>query len=140
LGYTLTGAPLDAHVVLVAMAFTVATFGGVPTSQIFQLHPGEGYREARNYASLLGARTTLRVGAALFVIHVALIAALGLPSTVSAAVLWLGWAALALAASAHSWAWSKKPFSQPYRRMTRQLGMMMTSQTLWTGWAWYVTS
>ena len=141
LGYAFTEAPLDLHVVLVAIAFTVATFGGVPTSQIFQLKPGERYERARNYASLLGARATLRVGAALFVVHVALIAGLGLPAAgIAGRVLWAGWAALALAGSAHSLRWSRAPFLHPYRRMTRQLAIMMASQTLWTGYAWQLTS
>ena len=140
LGYAFTNAPLGWHVVLIAAAFTVATFGGAPTSQIFQLRPQDRYVDARNYTSLLGAKTTLRLGALLFGAHVALVAALGLPAGAVEVALWLGWAALALAASAHSWLWSKSPFVEPYQKMTRQFAMIMTSQTLWTGYAWYATS
>ncbi len=141
LGYAITGARLDLHVVLVAAAFTVATFGGVPASQIFQLRQGDRYEDARNYASLLGAENTLRVGALLFAAHVVLVLALGLPAGgVVGHALWLGWALLALAGSVHSLRWSRAPFLRPYRQMTRQFSLMMASQTLWTGYAWHLTS
>jgi 4-hydroxybenzoate polyprenyltransferase len=140
LGYAFTPAPLDRHVVVVALAFTVATFGGVPTSQIFQLRPEDRYQDARNYASLLGAKTTLRVGALLFIVHVVLVLALGRPAGGVGLALWLGWALFALAGSAHSLRWSRAPFQRPYHQMTRQLALMMASQTLWTGYAWHLTS
>lgn len=140
LGYVLTPVALDMHILFVAFAFTVATFGGVPTSQIFQLAPHQRYADARNYAALLGAPATLRVGAALFLLHVVLLGAAGEPEAPVACVLWIGWAALALMASAHSWSWSRTPFVEPYRRMTRQLTMMMASQTLWTAQAWIQTA
>jgi hypothetical protein len=140
LGYAITPAPIDARIVLIALAFTVATFGGVPTSQIFQLTPADTYETARNYASLLGARATLRVGALLFVAHVALLAAVGWPPRGLALAAWVGWAVLALAASGHSLEWSRNPFQKPYERMTRQFGMMMMSQTLWGLAAWLTTS
>jgi hypothetical protein len=141
LGYTFTPAPADARIVFLAVAFTIAIFGGVPTSQIFQLTPKDTYATARNYASLLGPRTTLRVGAVLFLAHVTLVLAVGWPAPRDAASVALlgGWAALAIAASGYSWRWSREPFKDPYRRMTRQLGMMMTSQTLFTIAAWLAT-
>ncbi len=139
-GYVLTPAALDLHILFVAFAFTVATFGGVPTSQIFQLDPRDRYADARNYTALLGASATLRVGALLFLLHVALLSAAGWPQSPVASALWVGWAALALVASAHSWSWSRTPFVEPYPRMTRQLAMMMASQTLWTAHAWMITS
>ena len=141
LGYLFTPAPVDARILLLAAAFTIAIFGGVPTSQIFQLDPRDTYASARNYASLLGAKTTLRVGALLFVAHVAFVLVMGWPAPARAPVAALlgGWAILALVASVHSWWWAREPFRDPYRRMTRQLGMMMTSQTLFTIAAWIAT-
>lgn len=143
LGYLFTPAPIDGRILFLAAAFTIAIFGGVPTSQIFQLDPRDTYASARNYASLLGPKTTLRVGALLFVVHVVLLLVMGWPprgggSALVAALLG-GWALLALGASVHSWWWARAPFRDPYRRMTRQLGMMMTSQTLFTIAAWIAT-
>ena len=88
----------------------------------------------------LGARATLRVGALLFVAHVALLAAFGWPPRGLALAARVGWAVLALAASGHSLEWSRNPFQKPYERMTRQFGMMMMSQTLWALAAWLTTS
>lgn len=141
LGYLFTPAPVDARILFLAAAFTIAIFGGVPTSQIFQLDPRDTYASARNYASLLGPKTTLRVGALLFVVHVGFVLVMGWPAPGGAlvAVLLGGWGLLALVASAHSWWWAREPFRDPYRRMTRQLGMMMTSQTLFTIAAWIAT-
>jgi len=141
LGYSFTPAPFDARIAFVAAAFTIAIFGGVPTSQIFQLEPRDTYATARNYASLLGPRTTLRVGAILLVAHVVLLVAGGWPAPDGAVgvTLLVGWAAIAMVAAAHSWHWAREPLKDPYRRMTRQLGMMMTSQTLFTIAAWLAT-
>ena len=113
----------------------------MPTSQIFQLSPRDTYATARNYAALLGPRVTLRVGAILFLVHVVLVVAGGWPAPHGAVLIALlgGWCALAFVASGHSWRWSRAPFADPYRRMTRQLGMMMTSQTLFTIAAWLAT-
>ncbi|GAC1394812.1 MAG: hypothetical protein NVSMB47_04620 [Polyangiales bacterium] len=140
LGYAFTPAPIDARPLFIASAFTVATFGGVPTSQIFQLTHGDKYSTARNYTSLLGAGTILRLAALCFCLHVALIAVLGRPSSRIAACAWWGWAALALIGAIHSLWWSRDPFHAPYARMTRQMATMITSQTLWTIAAWITTA
>ena len=142
LGYTFTPAPLDARIVLVGLAFTLATFGGCPTSQIFQLSPRDTYATARNYTSLLGPSTTLRLGALLFFAHIVAVLVVTSPLGrvgVGSGVLLAGWALLALAGSAQALAWSRAPFDRPYLRMTRQFGTMMASPTLWTAWAWVAT-
>jgi 4-hydroxybenzoate polyprenyltransferase len=143
LGYAFTGAsPLDARALSVGLAFSVAIFGGLPTSQIFQLEPGEARGRAHNYASLLGARRTLRVGSLFFALHLALLATVVRPgwTEVSAwslpMALWIGWAVLVTAGALHSLWWSAHPFTDAYGRMTRQFAVLMGSQVLWTAAAW----
>lgn len=126
LGWT-AAAPLDASFALPAVGFFLAFLGGYPTTQVFQLAPGEPYRTGRNLTSLLGAPRALRASAVAFVAHVGV-----LGSTIGAAVLrsapYLLWASLVAAAAAHALAWSARPWHAPYRRMQIQLGLMMTSQ------------
>jgi 4-hydroxybenzoate polyprenyltransferase len=121
------------HVWLVGAAFTVAVFGGVPTSQIFQLRESDTVQTARNWAAWVGPRRVLRLGAVLFIAHIALLFLVAVPSqpTKTVTACWACWATLVLAAAVHSLWWSRTPRVDPYRRMTRQLGMMMASQTIW---------
>lgn len=140
LGYVFTPAPLTATIFAVAIFFTLAIFGGIPTAQIFQLRPDDTYAHARNYASLLGAPRTLRVGTMFFGAHLAAGLAVTLaavaPSSIGA-VVWLGgWAGLVAAGAVHSWCWARAPFSKPYARMLRQLTLLMASQVCWTVAAW----
>lgn len=129
LGYSFTPAPFDARVLWIALAFTVGIYGGVPTAQIFQLSPKDTYATARNTTALIGARATLLAGGALFLVHLALLLLEGWPRP---GVLVIGWAVLVVGATVHSWEWSRHPFDRPYERMTRQMGMLMTSQVLWS--------
>ena len=133
LGASARGQAPSLHAWLVGAAFTVAVFGGVPTSQIFQLRESDTVQTARNWAAWVGPRRVLRLGAVLFVAHVALLVLVAAPSRPTATVVacWVCWATLVLAAAAHSLWWSRTPRVDPYRRMIRQLGMMMTSQTIW---------
>jgi hypothetical protein len=142
IGYAVTPASIDARVLDVGLAFTVAFFAGIPTSQIFQLRPGETCAEARNYTSLLGPARTLQTGAALLALHLVLLGGLLDPRPPSLAgrpwalALWVGWLGLASAAAIHSLAWARAPFVDPYRRMTRQLALLLSSQVCWSAAAW----
>src|SRR5262249_29432306 len=142
LGYVATPAPLDSEVFLVGLAFTVCIWGGIPTSQIFQLSPGDNVSTARNYTSWLGPRLVLRLGPVFFLAHLALLIAHallwrpGLFAHLIPATLWLAWAALVLLAAAHSFAWSAAPFERSHERMLRQLALLMTSQVCWTAAVW----
>jgi len=145
LGYVFTPAVGTVSAIATGLGFSLAIFGGCPTSQIFQLRPGERYSDARNFASLVGPANTLRFGAVCFVGHIAVVYAVASPGLRSLwaapvqLILWLAWAALVLAAAVHSVVWSSSPHTEPYRRMTRQFAMMMTSQLLWTMAAWRAT-
>lgn len=133
LGVSIHGEAPSQRAVLVGVAFTVAVFGGVPTSQIFQLCETDTVETARNWAVWLGPSRVLRLGSVLFVAHIALLVLVAAPAPPSRTILicWALWGALVVAAAAHSWWWSWSPWKDPYRRMTRQLAMMMASQTIW---------
>ncbi|HET9990685.1 MAG TPA: hypothetical protein VFQ65_19280, partial [Kofleriaceae bacterium] len=123
LGWCTTGAPLTATPIYLGLAWTVCLFGGMPTAQIFQLHPGE---RATNWTSLLGAARTLRLGAVLFAVHLALLVPV---SRLSAGT--IVWAAGVVAAIVHSAWWSRSPFTDPYRRMLRQMTVLTIAQLAW---------
>jgi 4-hydroxybenzoate polyprenyltransferase len=123
LGWVATGAPLPAHAVYLGLAWTVCLFGGMPTAQIFQLAPGE---HRTNWTSLLGAARTLRLGSLLFAAHFALM----LPVT-RVSALSLVWALGVIAAVIHSAWWSRSPFTNPYRRMLRQMTVLTIAQLAW---------
>lgn len=133
LGASARGHAPSLHVCLVGAAFTVAVFGGVPTSQIFQLRESDTVHTARNWAAWVGPRRVLRLGAVLFGVHIALLVAVALPPrpTPTVVACWVCWALLVLAAGVHSLWWSQSPRIDAYHRMTRQLGMMMASQVVW---------
>jgi hypothetical protein len=95
----------------------------MPTAQIFQLDPGE---RGTNWASLLGAARTLRVGALLFAVHLALLAPVSRPGIASTV-----WVTGVVAAIVHSAWWSRTPFRDPYRRMLRQMTLLTTAQLAW---------
>jgi 4-hydroxybenzoate polyprenyltransferase len=125
LGWCTTGAVLSASAIYLGLAWTVCLFGGMPTAQIFQLRqlrPGD----RANWTSWLGAARTLRLGAVLFALHLALVAPVsrwGLGTLV--------WAAGVSAAIAHSAWWSRAPFTHGYARMLRQMTLLTTAQLAW---------
>lgn len=123
LGWCTTGAPLDTTPIYLGAAWTVCLFGGMPTAQIFQLAPGD---RAPNWTSLLGASRTLRVGAILFTLHLALLVPVThlAPGTIV-------WAVGVAAAITHSAWWSRSPFVDPYRRMLRQMTVLTVAQLAW---------
>jgi hypothetical protein len=125
LGWAATGMPITTELIYIGMAFSLATFGGIPTSQIFQLHHGE-----RNWTSFLGAAPALRLCALLFVVHLAMLAPLG-PWTGSSGVLLGVWCAATLLSAVHALWWSRDPLTAAYVRMTRQMGVMVTGQLAW---------
>ncbi|HSI91481.1 MAG TPA: hypothetical protein VK927_10225 [Adhaeribacter sp.] len=136
-GYFLTNAPLTPELLFIGIGFTFAYLGGMPTSQIFQLKE----KTERNYTSLFGPATILKMGAVFFVLHLAFLAVFSadivfLQANMLALACWLGWGILVLASAVHSFWWSKEPYTNPYNRMNRQMVMMMLSQVLWTSYAW----
>lgn len=119
-------APLDASFAWPALGFFLAFLGGYPTTQIFQLAPGETYATGRNVTSLLGTPRALVASALAFAGHVAVLGwAAGAAALRSAP--YLVWGSLVGAAAVHALAWSARPWHAPYRRMQIQLGLMMTS-------------
>ena len=142
LGYSFTGAPIDLSLLGIGLAFSVAIFGGLPTSQIFQINEQSRYRVERNYTSLLGPRWTLRIGSWMLAVHLLLLVWVLPPDFVQlrqqpvAWGCWLGWAICVSIALLHSWWWSYHPFARPYRRMLQQFSIMMVSQGLWTIAIW----
>src|SRR5581483_8573779 len=134
LGWCFTPAPVDARALSIAFGFALAIFGGCPTTQIFQLGPRDDYASSPSYTARLGARRTLVAGALFFAAHVAWLARAwpGARSSPGAWWLELGWALLVALGAAHSVWWSRAPFVAPYRRMVRQMSLMLTSQVLWT--------
>jgi hypothetical protein len=142
LGYVATPAPLGWEVVFVGVAFSVAIWGGLPTSQIFQLRPDDTYATARNYTAWLGPRRVLRLGLVFFLAHLAMLTAHALwlrPAlweSASAAVPWLGWMLLVVTAALHSFVWSWSPFRDSYARMLRQMSLLLASQILWVIAIW----
>lgn len=128
-GYAFTSGAWNARVVWVGIAFTVAIFGGLPTSQIFQLAPDHPGAREKNYTSWLGAKRTLRVGAVLILLHLAILVWVSggfVPSLFFGA-----WFGLAAAGALHSFLWSFSPFVKPYARMLRQFVLMSLSQVAW---------
>jgi hypothetical protein len=138
-GYFMTDATLNSSVVLVGVGFTFAYLGGMPTSQIFQLN--ETLDTTNNYTTLFGVENVLKLGAFFFLLHLAF---LGFAFTdiaylkdhIVALSCWLAWFALVLAAAIHSYLWSRASYKNPYKRMNRQMIMMMGSQVAWTIYAW----
>jgi hypothetical protein len=122
-----THAPFHASVGVYALGFFIALFGGYTTTQIFQMRDGESYAQARNYTSLVGPARALKLGAAAFLVHVALLAPTAHGGPV-AIVAFAAWALAVLMAAGHSFAWSRQPFLTPHRRMLHQLALMMSSQ------------
>jgi 4-hydroxybenzoate polyprenyltransferase len=136
--------PLEPRHWLWGFAFSLAIFGGFPTTQIFQLQPGESYDSARNYTSLVGEAAALRIGAVFFGVHVAVVGCvLGATPPVLAPWRVAGIAVgcvLALGAAVHSWRWARQPHDQPEARMQRQMTAMLLSQTGFTVGLWGLTS
>jgi hypothetical protein len=125
-GWCTTGEPVTPLAVYLALAWSVCLFGGMPTAQIFQLRPGEGVSTARNWTAWLGAPATLRLGAALFLLHFCLLAPLAAPT----ATTWI-WGAGILAGAVHSAWWSRDPWTAPYDRMLRQMTLLTGAQLAW---------
>lgn len=119
--------------VVVGIGFSLALFGGMPTSQIFQLEEGE-----RNYTSVLGARFVLRLGSVFFLVHLLFMSLCFPPEEISVGVLlpWIAWLLLVAAASFYSWIWSSSPEKGAYRKMIVQMNLMMGSQLSWSVFAW----
>lgn len=126
LGWCATGAPITPTALYFALAWTICLFGGMPTAQIFQLRPNETVSSARNWTAWLGARATLRLGAALFLLHFAMLAPLAAPRWARAI-----WGSGVLIAAAHSAWWSRDPWTAPYARMLRQMTILTTAQLAW---------
>jgi hypothetical protein len=140
-GYIMTPAPVTATLIYIGMGFTFAYQGGMPTSQIFQLKKDS----KPNYTSLLGAAWVLRAGALFFILHIVFLALAYTDLTFLAAhqvlmCMYAGWALLVLLSAIHSLWWSQDPFKEPYKKMNRQMVMMMSSQILWTVYAWIKSS
>lgn len=138
-GFMLTGAPLTKELFGIGLGFTFAYLGGMPTSQIFQLP--EHKTKPKNYTSLFGPSSILKMGSVFFLLHLTFLLAFytDLPflnKNFPALICWLGWIILVLAAAVHSFWWAKEPFRNSYNRMNRQMVLMMTSQVLWTIYAW----
>jgi hypothetical protein len=121
-GWCTTGAPLAPIAFYLGLAWTVCLFGGMPTAQIFQL----SRERAANWASWLGARRTLELGAALFAVHFALLAAVS-PLRVGTVV----WGVGVLGGVVHSAWWSRDPLCDSYRRMLRQMTLLTGAQLAW---------
>lgn len=143
LGYSFAGgSPLDSHAIVSGLGFSAAIFGGLPTSQIFQLSSQKGEPRERNYAALLGVRGVLLVGPLFFAVHIVVLAFFARPGWKEVfldpipATLWIGWLLLVAVGGIHSLCWSRSPFHDAYLRMVRQFGVMMASQALWTAAAW----
>ncbi len=123
LGWVTTGATMTRTPIYLGLAWTVCLFGGMPTAQIFQLRPNE---RGTNWTSLLGAARTLRLGALLFAVHLALLAPIS-HATIATVI----WAVGIGAAIVHSAWWARTPFVAPYRRMLRQMTLLTAAQLAW---------
>ncbi|MEN0064068.1 MAG: hypothetical protein AAGA48_18085 [Myxococcota bacterium] len=126
LGWASTGMPLNGEVVWVGLAFSVAVFGGFPTSQIFQL--GDGHR---NWTAAVGPRRVLQLGTLLFLLHIAMLAPRG-PWSGGPSLGMAVWVGTTLMAAVHSLWWSQTPHTDAYRRMQRQLGLLIVGQLAWS--------
>lgn len=141
-GYMLTKAPITKELFGIGLGFTFAYLGGMPTSQIFQL-PAQKTKQ-KNYTSLFGESTILKMGSVFFLLHLTFLLFFYtdlpfLKTNIPALVCWVSWIILVLIAATHSFWWSREPFKNPYNRMNRQMILMMTSQVLWTIYAWLHT-
>jgi len=125
-GWCTTGAPISSTMVALGLAWSICLFGGMPTAQIFQLRPTDDVTSARNFTAWLGAPRTLRLGAVLFAIHLCVLAVLSTWNLGTCL-----WAIGVVAAVIHSARWSRAPFSDPYRRMLRQMTVLTTAQMAW---------
>ncbi|MGI4867803.1 MAG: hypothetical protein ACRYFZ_28055 [Janthinobacterium lividum] len=139
-GYCLTPAPLTAAVWLYGAGFTLAYWGGMPTSQIFQLSPTDTVATVPNYTAYLSGHRVLQLASGFFAAHALVLAALDLPrlgtASAVAQALWGSWLLLVVFSAVHSWQWARAPFAQPYAKMMRQMTAMMGSQLCWTLYAW----
>jgi 1,4-dihydroxy-2-naphthoate octaprenyltransferase len=142
-GYCLTPAPLTVAVWLYGAGFTLAYWGGMPTSQLFQLKPTDTGATVPNYTAQLGGRRVLRLAAGFFAAHALVLILLDAPRLAGAPLVargcWGLWLLLVLFSAAHSWRWARAPFAQPYAKMMRQMTAMMGSQLCWTIYAWLST-
>jgi 4-hydroxybenzoate polyprenyltransferase len=137
LGYAVTGAPIDARVVGIAVAFTVTVLGSYPSTQVFQLRPDDTYGSARNFASRLGASRALRFGTLLLWSGWAIAAVVVLSTHPE-----LGdhpWRALAygaftvffLWAGLRSWQWSKAPWKDSHAQFKRMIATVLGARVFW---------
>ena len=139
MGYFLTPSRLTGEVWIIGAGFTFAYWGGMPTSQIFQLKAGEA---TSNYTSIVTPSRFLKQGAVFFTLHLLTLGMLVIPGwreLISEPLrfsFWLGWIILVAIGSIHSLWWSRSPFTDPYKRMMRQMTIMMGSQVCWTAYAW----
>ncbi len=146
LGYSATPAPWALDVFWVGSAISVMCWGGIPTSQVFQLKPEDTVGTAHNFSAWLGPRRVLLLGPVFFMAHLVL---LGLYTVLRQPeilrqpvplVLWLGWLAALTAAALHSLWWARSPFQHSYQRMLRHMLFVLAGQTCWTAAAWVETS
>ena len=139
-GYCLTPAPLTPLVWLYGAGFTLAYWGGMPTSQLFQFTPATTGDVRPNYTSQLGGQRVLRMACGFFAAHALLLSGLDVPRLLAAPpvarLCWALWLVLVVFSAVHSWQWAWAPFEQPYAKMMRQMTAMMTSQLCWTAYAW----
>jgi hypothetical protein len=142
-GYCLTPAPLTPTIWLYGAGFTLAYWGGMPTSQIFQLTPTDTVATVPNYTAALSSARVLQLAGGFFTAHVLVLTLLDLPRLGSASLvaqlLWGMWLVLVVFSAVHSWRWASAPFEQPYAKMIRQMTAMMGSQLCWTMYAWLST-
>ncbi len=139
-GYCLTPAPLTPLVWGYGVGFTLAYWGGMPTSQLFQLAPAAPGTAEPNYTSQLGGRRVLHLASIFFAAHAAVLLLLDGPRLAAASAAaqlgWGAWLGLVVFSAGYSWRWARAPFEQPYARMMRLMTAMMGSQLCWTLYAW----
>ncbi|MDQ3108260.1 MAG: UbiA family prenyltransferase [Bacteroidota bacterium] len=138
-GYLVTDAAITSTVMLVGVGFTFAYLGGMPTSQIFQLN--ETLDTTNNYTTLFGVENVLKLGAVFFLLHLAFLGfaftdITYLKTHPVALSFWFVWFILVFSSAVHSFWWSRTSYKNPYKRMNRQMIMMMGSQIAWTVYAW----
>jgi len=142
-GYCLTPAPLTPTLLFYGVGFTFAYWGGMPTSQVFQLTPADTVSTVPNYTAAVSAPRVLRLASVFFAAHVLVLTALDstrlIGASLPAQVAWGAWLLLVLSSAVHSWQWAQAPFVQPYLKMMRQMTAMMASQLSWTLYAWLST-
>jgi 4-hydroxybenzoate polyprenyltransferase len=138
-GFMMRDGEIGKTILLIGAGFSFAYLGGMPTSQIFQLNRITD--TTNNYTTLVGVPSVLKLGAFFFVLHILFLGysytdVSFLKNNIAAMLLWVGWILLVLISSIHSFTWSRHPFKDSYKRMNRQMIMMMGSQFLWTSYAW----